>query len=206
MIVEKLVHIVDDDGSVRRSIGVLLRTQGYAVESHSSGVAFLEAAESLRAGCVLLDVRMPEIDGIAVLERMRAAGVDFPVVVMTAHGDVSTAVTAMRKGAHNFIEKPFDKDTILQALEEAFALVEQADAQRMTAAAALSRIEALTPRERDILEGLAAGQTNKMIAIALGISPRTVEIHRAHMMERLGVHTLPEALRIALIAGLGGNL
>ncbi|WP_447954094.1 response regulator transcription factor [Sphingopyxis chilensis] len=206
MTVERLVHIVDDDGSVRRSTSVFLRTQGYAVENHSSGVAFLEAVGSLQPGCVLLDVRMPEIDGIAVLERMRSAGVDFPVVVMTAHGDVGTAVAAMRKGAHNFIEKPFERDTILQALEDAFALAEQADAQRLTAAAALSRIEALTPRERDVLEGLAAGQTNKMIAITLGISPRTVEIHRANMMEKLGVHSLPEALRIALIAGLGGNL
>jgi len=206
MTVERLVHIVDDDGSVRRSTSVFLRTQGYAVESHSSGVAFLEAAESLRPGCVLLDVRMPEIDGIAVLERMRAAGMDFPVVVMTAHGDISTAVTAMRKGAHNFIEKPFEQVTIMQALEEAFALAEQADAQRLTAAAALSRIETLTPRERDVLEGLAAGQTNKMIALAHGISPRTVEIHRANMMEKLGVRTLPEALRIALAAGLGTSL
>ncbi|MCF8707686.1 response regulator transcription factor [Rhizorhapis sp. SPR117] len=206
MTVERLVHIVDDDGSVRRSTSVFLRTQGYAVESHSSGVAFLEAAESLRPGCVLLDVRMPEIDGIAVLERMRAAGMDFPVVVMTAHGDISTAVTAMRKGAHNFIEKPFEQVTIMQALEEAFALAEQADVQRLTAAAAISRIETLTPRERDVLEGLAAGQTNKMIALAHGISPRTVEIHRANMMEKLGVHTLPEALRIALTAGLGTSL
>lgn len=203
MSVERLVYIVDDDGSIRRSVSLFLRTKGYAVESFSSGVPFLEAAGSLRPGCVLLDVRMPEIDGIALLEHMRAAGVDLPVVVMTAHGDVSTAVAAMRKGAHNFIEKPFEQDTILEALEEVFALAEQADAQRLTAAAALSRIEALTPREREVLEGLAAGQTNKMIALTHGISPRTVEIHRANMMEKLGVRTLPEALRIALIAGLG---
>lgn len=206
MTAERLVYIVDDDGSVRRSISLFLRTRGYAVESYSSGVPFLEAAGSLRPGCVLLDVRMPEIDGIAVLEQMRAAGVDFPVVVMTAHGDVSTAVAAMRKGAHNFIEKPFEQDTIVQALDEVFALAEQADAQRLTAAAALLRIEMLTPREREVLEGLAAGQTNKMIALTHGISPRTVEIHRANMMEKLGVHSLPEALRIALIAGLGGDL
>lgn len=203
MTVEKLVYVVDDDGAIRRSTSLFLRTQGYVVESYSSGVPFLEAAGSLRPGCVLLDVRMPEIDGIGVLERMRAAGVDFPVVVMTAHGDVGTAVAAMRKGAHNFIEKPFEQETIVQALEEVFALAEQADAQRLTAAAALARIETLTPREREVLEGLAAGQTNKMIALTHGISPRTVEIHRANMMERLGVRTLPEALRIALIAGLG---
>ena len=206
MSVEKLVYIVDDDGAIRRSASLFLRTQGYAVESYNSGVLFLEAAQTLRPGCVLLDVRMPEIDGVTVLERLRAGGSDLPVVVMTAHGDIGTAVTAMRKGAHNFIEKPFEQDTILQALEEVFAIAEQADAQRLTAAAAMSRIETLTPRERDVLEGLAAGQTNKMIARAHGISPRTVEIHRANMMEKLGVHTLPEALRIALIAGLGTDL
>ncbi len=203
MTVEKLVYILDDDGAIRRSTSLFLRTQGYAVESFSSGMRFLEAAEALRPGCLLLDVRMPEVDGITVLERMRAGGLEFPVVVMTAHGDVSTAVTAMRKGAHNFIEKPFEQDTILQALEEIFALAEQADAQRLTTAAALSRIETLTRREREVLEGLVAGQTNKMIALTHGISPRTVEIHRANMMEKLGVRTLPEALRIALIAGLG---
>lgn len=203
---ERLVHIVDDDSSVRRSTAVLLKTQGYSVESHGSGVAFLDAAASLRPGCVLLDIRMPELDGIAVLERMRKAGMEFPVVVMTAHGDIGTAVAAMRRGAHNFIEKPFDRETILSALEEAFALLVQSESQRLTAAGAMLRIGALTPRERDVLEGLVAGQTNKMIAIALGISPRTVEIHRANMMEKLGVHSLPEALRIALRAGLGADL
>lgn len=205
MATEKLVYIVDDDGAIRRSASLFLRTQGYLVESYSSGVPFLEAIGSLRPGCVLLDIRMPEIDGIAVLEQMRAAGVEYPVVMMTAHGDVSTAVTAMRKGAHNFIEKPFDRDTIVQALEEVFELAEAEDARRLTAAAAMACIETLTPRERDVLEGLASGQTNKMIALTHGISPRTVEIHRANMMEKLGVSTLPEALRLALAAGLGTN-
>lgn len=202
---ERLVHIVDDDGSVRRSTALLLRTQGYLVESHSSGAAFLEEIETLLHGCVLLDVRMPEIDGIAVLERMRENGVDHPVIVMTAHGDIATAVTAMRKGAQNFLEKPFEQDALLAALEEVFSLVDEADSQRLSVAAAQSRIEVLTPRERQILEGLASGQTNKMIAIEHGISHRTVEIHRANMMEKLGLRSLPEALRLALLAGLGSK-
>jgi two-component system response regulator FixJ len=131
---ERLVHIVDDDSAVRRSTALLLRTQGFIVESHDSGVAFLKVACSLRPGCVLLDVRMPELDGIAVLERMRAAGVDFPVIVMTAHGDIAIAVAAMRKGAHNFLEKPFEQETILQALVDGFTLIDQVDSQRLTMA------------------------------------------------------------------------
>ena len=206
MTAERLVHIVDDDSIVRRSTAVLLRTQGCDVESYASGVVFLDAAASLRSGCVLLDIQMPELDGIAVLERLRRMDFSCPVIVMTGHGDIGTAVTAMRKGAHNFIEKPFAQDTIIPALEEAFALLNKTDAQRLTAATALSRLECLTGREQDILDGLVTGQTNKMIAIKLGISPRTVEIHRANMMEKLGVNTLPEALRIALVADLASPL
>ncbi len=205
MSVKGLVHIVDDDDSVRRSTARFLRTQGYLVESYESGTVFLASEKAMRPGCVLLDVRMPEIDGIAVLERLRAKDFTNPVIVMTAHGDIEVAVAAMRKGAHNFIEKPFDRTTILSALEEAFALLNRTEGQRLTVASALVRLEDLTGRERDILEGLVAGQTNKMIAIKLGISPRTVEIHRANMMDKLGVSTLPEALRIALTAGLGSS-
>jgi two-component system response regulator FixJ len=200
---ERFVYIVDDDAAVRRSTALLLRTHGYIAESYSSGMVFLDAARAMRPGCVLLDVRMPEIDGIAVLERLGLMDFSNPVIVMTAHGDIGTAVAAMRKGALNFIEKPFDPATIMLALEDAFAFLSKTDGQRLRAASALARLENLTGRERDILEGLVAGQTNKIIAIKLGISPRTVEIHRANMMNKLGVTTLPEVLRIALVAGLG---
>lgn len=202
---ERRVYIVDDDASVRRSTALLLRTHGYLVESYRSGVEFLEGVRTLEPGCVLLDLRMPGIDGIGVLEQL--AGLDFtcPVVVMTAHGDIATSVKAMRLGARNFIEKPFDKETILLALEDAFALLSQQDERELTSAAALHRIAVLTPRERDVLAGLASGKTNKMIALDLGISPRTVEVHRANVMDKLGVQTLPEALRIALVAKLGGG-
>jgi len=205
MTTERLVHIVDDDASVRRAAALLLRTQGFLVESHASGVAFLDRMKDLRPGCVLLDVRMPEVDGIGVLEQLGKTEFDWPVIIMTAHGDIATAVAAMRLGARNFIEKPFEEDTLMLALDDGFALLSRKDELDLTVAAAMARLECLTPREREVLDGLAAGQTNKMIAIDLGISPRTVEIHRANLMDKLGVQTLPQALRIALVVELGGH-
>jgi two-component system response regulator FixJ len=205
MATDEIVYVVDDDATVRRSVALLLRTQGYLIYAYHSGTAFLAKATSLRPGCVLLDIQMPEMDGLAVLKRLKETVFKSPIIVMTGHGDIGTAVTAMRNGAHNFIEKPFDRDTIMSALNEAFALSNEKDEQRLTAAAAMARLDCLSGRERDILDGLVSGQTNKMTAIKLGISPRTVEIHRAHMMERLGVRTLPDALRIALLAELGDH-
>jgi two-component system response regulator FixJ len=205
MATDEIVYVVDDDATVRRSVALLLRTQGYLIDAYHSGTAFLAKATSLRPGCVLLDIQMPEMDGLAVLKRLKETVFKSPIIVMTGHGDIGTAVTAMRNGAHNFIEKPFDRDTIMSALNEAFALSNEKDEQRLTAAAAMARLDCLSGRERDILDGLVSGQTNKMTAIKLGISPRTVEIHRAHMMERLGVRTLPDALRIALLAELGDH-
>lgn len=205
MAIERLVHIVDDDASVRRAAALLLRTQGYLVESHASGVVFLDKMKDLRPGCVLLDVRMPEIDGIGVLEHLGKTEFDWPVIIMTAHGDIATAVAAMRLGARNFIEKPFEEDTLMLALDDGFALLSRKDELDLTVAAATARLECLTPREREVLDGLAAGQTNKMIALDLGISPRTVEIHRANLMDKLHVQTLPQALRIALVVELGSH-
>ena len=205
MPIDEIVYIVDDDATVRRSVALLLRTQNFNVDTYPSGTAFLAKAPTLRSGCVLLDIQMPEMDGIAVLERLKGIVFESPIIVMTGHGDIGTAVTAMRHGAQNFIEKPFDRITIMAALNEAFALSNEKDEQRLTAAAAVARLDCLSSRERDILDGLVSGQTNKMTAIKLGISPRTVEIHRAHMMERLGVRTLPDALRIALVAELGSR-
>lgn len=202
---ERRVYIVDDDASVRRSTAVFLRTQGYLVESYGSGAEFLDKAQDLQPGCVLLDVRMPGLDGIGVLERLATIDFACPVVVMTAYGDIATSVRAMRLGARNFIEKPFDRETILFALDDAFALIDQRDERELTVAAAQQRLEVLTPREREVLEGLAGGKTNKMIAIDLGISPRTVEVHRANLMDKLGAQTLPEALRIALVKDMGGR-
>ncbi|MFT3965912.1 MAG: response regulator [Sphingobium sp.] len=199
----KLVHIVDDEEAVRRSIGYMLRTSGYAVESWPSGAAFLRDARHAEEGCVLLDIRMPEMDGMAVQAALAERGVTMPVVIMTGHGDVSTAVRAMKAGAVDFLEKPFDKAGLLAALEAAFARIDAADGIAARTAQAEQILGALTPREKDVLEGLARGLPNKTIAYDLGISARTVEVHRANLMMKLNVRSLSDALRIAFAAGLG---
>lgn len=197
---EKLVHIVDDDDSVRRSAAFMLKHAGYRVESHVSGVEFLKMAKSTERGCVLLDVRMPEMDGLEVQQEMGARGIDMPVVILTGHGDIALAVKALRAGAINFIEKPYEKEALLRAIEEAYMRLDRAHDREMKAGEAKIRLASLTGRERDVLNGLAAGYPNKTIAYDLGISPRTVEIYRANMMEKLRVRSLSEALRIAFIA------
>jgi two-component system response regulator FixJ len=197
---EKLVHIVDDDDSVRRSAAFMLKHAGYRVESHVSGVEFLKSAKSTERGCVLLDVRMPEMDGLEVQQEMGARGIDMPVVILTGHGDIALAVKALRAGAVNFIEKPYEKEALLRAIEEAYMRLDRAHDREMKAGEAKIRLASLTGRERDVLNGLVAGYPNKTIAYDLGISPRTVEIYRANMMEKLRVRSLSEALRIAFIA------
>lgn len=197
---ERLVHVVDDDDSVRRSLAFMLKHAGFAVQPHASGVEFLKAARGARRGCVLLDVRMPEMDGLEVQAHMAEAGIDMPVVILTGHGDISTAVKAMRAGAVNFIEKPYEKPDLLLALEDAFSRLDRNRSREMKASEARVRLASLTGRERDVLDGLVAGFPNKTIAYDLGISPRTVEIYRANMMEKLRVRSLAEALRIAFIA------
>ncbi|MFA5963818.1 MAG: response regulator [Sphingomonas sp.] len=198
----RVIHLVDDDESVRRSAGFLLRTSGFVVRPYASGIAFLKEAKSAPTGCILLDVRMPEMDGLEVQRELNARGVAMPVIVLTGHGDVAIAVQAMKGGAVDFIEKPFEKVTLMAAIDAAFARIENADAQMASEQAANVRIAALTPRERDVLQGLVRGYPNKTIAFDLGISPRTVEVHRANLMEKLGVRSLSEALRIAFAAGL----
>lgn len=200
MTAEKLVHIVDDDESVRRSAAFMLRHAGYRVETHVSGVEFLKSAKNAERGCVLLDVRMPEMDGLEVQQEMAANGIDMPVVILTGHGDISVAVRAMRAGAVNFIEKPYEKEALLHAIEEAYQRLDRSHDKEMKAGEAHIRLASLTGRERDVLNGLVAGYPNKTIAYDLGISPRTVEIYRANMMEKLRVRSLSEALRIAFIA------
>jgi two-component system, LuxR family, response regulator FixJ len=206
MPVEKLVHIVDDDDSVRRSAAFMLKHAGYRVESHVSGVEFLKDAKSAERGCVLLDVRMPEMDGLEVQQQMAAHGIDMPVVILTGHGDIAVAVKAMRGGAVNFIEKPYEKEELLRAIEEAYVRLDRLHDREMKASEAKIRLASLTGRERDVLNGLVAGYPNKTIAYDLGISPRTVEIYRANMMEKLRVRSLSEALRIAFIAEEGEDV
>ncbi|WP_084421340.1 response regulator transcription factor [Henriciella litoralis] len=198
-----LIHLVDDDEAVRHSASFMLRLAGYRVQTHKDGVSFLDDVEKLEEGCILLDVQMPKMSGLAVQKELNARGIGMPVVVLTGHGDVSVAVQAMKAGAVNFVEKPYEKQVLLKALEEAFAQLESQSRGAMHKADAEKRLAHLTPRETDVLEGLVEGLTNKAIANSLNISPRTVEIHRANMMEKLAVDSLSSALRIAFTAGLG---
>jgi two-component system response regulator FixJ len=197
-----LVHLVDDEDAIRRSAGFMLKTSGYRVRPFASGVELLKQARALEPGCILLDIRMPGMDGLEVQQALREAGVALPVIIMTGHGDIGVAVRAMKAGAIDFIEKPFEKEVLLSALEQGFSRLRREERNREKAEEAELRIASLTPRERDVLEGLAQGLPNKTIAYDLGLSPRTVEIHRANLMQKLGVHSLSEALRIAFAAGM----
>jgi len=200
---QPLVHLVDDEEAIRRAVGFMLKTSGHRVETYESGVELLRQGTNLAPGCVLLDVRMPGMDGLEVQQALREQGIGLPVIVMTGHGDIGVAVRAMKGGAVDFIEKPFEKSTLLSALREGFFRLRSAERNRERERNARSTIAALTAREREVLDGLAKGLPNKSIAYDLGISPRTVEIHRANVMDKLGVRSLSEALRIAFAAGLG---
>lgn len=197
---KRLVHIVDDDDAIRRSVGFALKTSGFEVRTYESGSELLKDATHLAESCILLDIRMPGMDGLEVQEALKAKGVTLPVIIMTGHGDVNLAVRAMKAGAVDFIEKPFQKAVLLSAIEQGFGRLHHAAVNREHANEAAVKLQALTPRERDVLDGLAKGLPNKSIAYDLGISPRTVEIHRANLMSKLGVKSLSEALRIAFAA------
>ena len=199
------VYLVDDDASVRRSIGFMLKTSGFEVHVYESGVDLLKDAAKLDPGCILLDIRMPGMDGLEVQQKLHAKGLTHPVIIMTGHGDVSLAVQAMKAGAIDFIEKPFEKAVLLGALELGGDRLKQSERSRDRAYDATVRLQVLTPREREVLDGLVNGLPNKTIAYDLGISPRTVEIHRANLMEKLHVRSLSEALRIAFAAQYSGD-
>lgn len=199
----RLIHIIDDEDAVRRSASFILKTSGFAVEAWPSGVAFLKEVRHVETGCILLDVRMPEMDGLEVQGILHERGVTMPVIILTGHGDVSIAVRAMKAGAVDFIEKPFEKEVLLAAIEAAFERLDASSEVSTRAAEAAVVLGALSPREREVLEGLAQGLPNKTIAYDLGISARTVEVHRANVMTKLGARSLSDALRIAFAAGLG---
>ena len=194
---EQVVHLVDDDDSIRRSVGFMLKTSGFRVHSYPSGAELLKEAKALEPGCILLDIRMPGMDGLEVQQALQERGVSLPVVIMTGHGDVPLSVRALKAGAIDFIEKPFEREILLSAMKAGFAVLRRSDSGRERAKEAAVRLQALTPREREVLDGLAEGLPNKTIAYDLGISPRTVEIHRANLMTKLGVRSLSEALRLA---------
>ena len=198
---ESIVHVVDDDEAVRDSMAFLLRSAQIEVEAYESAVAFLGKAAGA-AGCVVTDVRMPEMTGIELVRRLKELGNKLPVIVMTGHGDVPLAVEAMKAGAVDFIEKPFDEATMLTAVRAALArgeAVEKRDAERVEIEQRLNR---LSGRERDVLLGLVRGQPNKIIAHNLGISPRTVEVYRANVMAKMDAPSLSDLVRMALVAGI----
>jgi two-component system response regulator FixJ len=197
---QQLVHLVDDDAAIRRSVSFMLKTSGFRVRIYETGVELLKDATKLEEGCILLDIRMPGMDGLEVQQKLQSAGAALPVIIMTGHGDVALAVKAMKAGAVDFIEKPFEKGVLLAALEEGCRRITRKEATDERARDAAIRLQGLTMRERDVLDGLAQGLPNKTIAADLGISPRTVEIHRANLMSKLGVRSLSEALRIAFAA------
>ena len=200
-----VVHVVDDDAAIRRSLERLLASAGFTPVSYETPLVFLAAASGRLTGCILLDLWMPGMDGLEVQTRLRRMGVLLPVIVMTAGGDVQTAVRAMKAGAIDFIEKPFDDEALLNAIKASLAPAGQGDRADKTLDAA-RRLAALTPREQQVLNGLLAGRPNKVIAYDLGLSVRTVEAHRARMMERLGVRQLSEAIRVAVMATLASPL
>jgi two-component system response regulator FixJ len=202
---KKLVHIVDDEDAIRRSASFMLKTSGFAVQTWASGVEFLKEARELETGCVLLDVRMPGMDGLTVQRTMAEQGIAMPVIILTGHGDIAIAVQAMKAGAVDFLEKPFERERLLGAIEAAYDRIQNAETSAGRTAEAEILIAGLTAREQDVLRGLADGLPNKTIAYDLGISPRTVEVHRANLMTKLNVRSLSEALRIAFAAGLGSS-
>jgi two-component system response regulator FixJ len=196
---ERRVHIVDDDGSVRRSLEHLLQSAGFDTVSYESPFSIIRVADKLSSGCILLDVRMPGMDGLELHTRLGELAIRLPVIVMTAQGDVPTAVKAMKNGAFDFIEKPFSDERLLSAIEGALADTPCPDKSREAAEAA-QKLASLTMRERQVLDALAAGHANKTIAYDLRISVRTVEVHRARMLERLGTKRLAEAIRWSVLA------
>ena len=199
---EPIVHVIDDDEAVRESLSFLLGTAGIAVQTHDSAVAFLNIAGVPATGCIITDVRMPDMTGIELLSRLKASMIGIPVIVMTGHGDVPLAVEAMKVGAVDFIEKPFDDELMLTAVQAALGRYQQDRKRGMECAEIKKRLETLSARERQVLEGLVDGLPNKTIAYDHRISPRTVEVYRANVMTKMQAKSLSDLVRMALIGGI----
>jgi two-component system, LuxR family, response regulator FixJ len=201
MTIDTDAHVIDDDAAVRESTDFLLRSAGLTVKTYDSAAAFLDALPTIGSGCIITDVRMPGISGIDLLRRLKEMQVQLPVIVITGHGDVPLAVEAMKSGAVDFLEKPFDDDVLLASVRTALNRSEASAALETERAEIRARITGLTHRERDVLNGLIAGHPNKIIAYDLQISPRTVEIYRANVMTKMKAGSLSELVRMALVAG-----
>jgi len=199
---EIVIHVVDDEEAVRQSLAFLLTTAGYAVRVHASATSFLSVAAELNRACLITDLRMPDLNGVELLRRMRASNIAMPAIVVTGHGDVPMAVEAMKAGALDFIEKPFDDAVLIDAISRAVENLEKNSEGDGNAAIVNDRYEQLTDREKQVLKGIVAGHANKTIAYDLNISPRTVEIHRANVMAKMQARNLPDLVRMALSAKL----
>jgi two-component system response regulator FixJ len=196
------VYVIDDDEAMRESLNFLLESAGFNVRLFETAQSFLNALPGLEFGCIVSDVRMPGIDGIELLKRMKAGRSGFPILIMTGHGDVPLAVEAMKQGAVDFLEKPFEDDRLIGMIETA---VRQAEPTAKSEALALdiaARVATLSPRERQVMDGLVAGLSNKLIARDYDISPRTIEVYRANVMTKMQANSLSELVRLAMRAGL----
>jgi two-component system response regulator FixJ len=198
---EPIVHIIDDDEAMRDSLSFLLESTDVCVRTYESGIAFLNAITTADAGCIVTDVRMPEMSGLDLLRRLRERGIGLPVIVMTGHADVPLAVEAMKAGALEFLEKPFEEAVLLRAIQVALGGgSSDSDPTEMKRLQAI--FGGLSPRERQVLDGVVAGKLNKVIAFELGISPRTVEVYRANMMSKTGARGLSELVQMVMHARL----
>jgi two-component system, LuxR family, response regulator FixJ len=200
-----VVYVIDDDEASRQSLAFLLQAADFNVRTYASATVFLDLASKLGWSCVITDVRMPGMSGIELLRRLKELDVNVPVIVITGHGDVPLAVEAMKVGAADFLEKPFDDDVLLSSVRTALAQRDGDKRRHGERAEIESRLAVLSPRERDVLSGLVSGRANKQIAYDLGISPRTVEIYRANLMNKMQAGSLSELVRMALIAGMLEN-
>ena len=199
MATEPIVHVVDDDPAVRDSLAFLLDTAGFVSRLYESALALLEEADGLAPGCIITDVRMPEMNGLEMVRRLSDLGVRHPVIVMTGHADVPLAIEAVRAGVKDFIEKPFDDEALLASVRSALSQGFEAAQQDEQAQDIRNRLDSLSAREQQVLDGLVAGQANKVIAYDLGISPRTVEVYRANVMTKMEARSLSELVRMSIL-------
>ena len=199
-----VVHVIDDDEAMRELLAFLLSAVGMEVRTYESALGFLDVAPNAEAGCVITDVRMPGLSGVDLLRRLRELKLGIPVIVITGHGDVPLAVEAMKIGALDFLEKPFDDEVLLASVRSALNQLNQDQKRQAERNEIERRLAALSNRERDVLEGLVSGHANKQIAYDLGISPRTIEIYRANLMTKMQAASLSDLVRMALIAGILG--
>ncbi len=202
MATEPVIHVIDDDDAVRDSLVFLLESSGFRAVAYASAVEFLAALPTITRGCVITDLRMPGMSGLELVQELNEAGIELPVIVITGHGDVPLAVEAMKAGIMDFLEKPFENEVLLSAVRAAFRRLAGSLENESKHREITTRLEALSAREREVLNGLVAGQPNKVIAYDLGISPRTVEIYRANVMTKMQASSLSDLVRMALIAGL----